>query len=46
MYLWLDKMYGLTNLSTFNYTARGVDNVSMRDVFLRNKHLKEDMIVS
>ena len=46
MYLWLDNMYGLTNLSTFNYTARGVGNVSMRDVYLSNKHLKEDMIVS
>ncbi|KAK2153068.1 hypothetical protein NP493_2364g00001 [Ridgeia piscesae] len=46
MYLWLNDMYGLTNLSTFDYTARGIGNVSMRDVYLSNKHLKEDMIIS
>ena len=46
MYLWLDDMYRLTNLSTFDYTAWGVGNVSMRDVYLRNRHPKEDMIAS
>ena len=45
MYLWLDDMYSRANLSTFNYTEKGVGNVSMLDVYLKNKHLKKDMIV-
>ena len=38
-------MFSQTNVSTFNYTAWGVGNVSMMDVYLKNKHRKEDMIV-
>ena len=45
MYPWLDDMFSRTNLSTFNYTAWGVGNVSMIDIYLQNKHRKEDMIV-
>ncbi|KAK2172938.1 hypothetical protein NP493_919g01054 [Ridgeia piscesae] len=45
MYEWLADMFSQTNVSTFNYTAWGVGNVSMMDVYLKNKHRKEDMIV-
>ena len=43
---WLDDMYNRNDISTFNYTKWGVGNVSMRDVYLQHRHLKEDMIAS
>ncbi|KAK2160635.1 hypothetical protein NP493_1635g00020 [Ridgeia piscesae] len=45
-YHWLDDMYRRSDISTFNYTKWYVGNLSMRDVFLQNAHLKEDMIAS
>ncbi|KAK2188087.1 hypothetical protein NP493_144g03028 [Ridgeia piscesae] len=37
-------MYNRDDISTFDYTKWDVGNVSMRDVYLQHRHLKEDMI--
>ena len=45
-YSWLGDLYSQTKYKSFNYTKWGVGNVSMLDVLLQHRHLKEDMIAS
>jgi len=42
----LDDLYSQTKYKSFNFTKWGVGNVSMLDVLLQHRHLKEDMIAS
>ena len=49
MYDWLSEMYKSTDessISSFNYRRWDVGNVSMYDVYVKNAHKKEHMVVS
>ena len=49
MYDWLSEMYKGTDessISSFNYRRWNVGHVSMYDVYVKNAHKKEHMVVS